>query len=332
MRSLSLIIPGLLPIPAGIQAGDLPDIPCLNRLLSRSDRQSAPHDYADILAHIAGIDTPLPLATLRYQYDTGQSAAQYCLCADPVHLAPGRDGMVLFASGHFSLQQAEVAALSATIKPLLKESGYRLETPALNRWYLLSEQPFGITSSALYNVTGGNIGEHLPAQREWRQLFNELQMLLHECDVNQAREARGELPINSLWFWGESDMPALESPDSEKSANWFTHEACAAGLANQLQHACYAEPDCRQALAATANGDVNVVFDRLPASGGCADATSWLAFLEHLEADWCRPLYQALASGRLQELRLYLPGYVHVIRRRYLLRFWRQSKNVLLRQ
>lgn len=332
MSVFTLIIPDLLPIPAGIQAGDLPITPCLNRLLSRSDRQSAPHDYADMLALIAGIQSPLPLATLRYRHDTGQSTEQYCLCADPVHLAPGRDGMVLFDSGHFSLQQAELAALSAAIKPLLKASGYRLETPALNRWYLLSKQPFGITTSALYNVAGGDIGQHLPAQRGWRQLFNELQMLLHECDVNQARETRGELPINSLWFWGESDMPTLESPDNEKSATWFTHEACAAGLANQLQHTCYVEPDCQQALAAVANGNVNVVFDRLPASGGCADAASWLAFLDHLETGWCRPLYQALANGRLQELRFYLPGYVHVFRRRHLLRFWRQSKNVLLRQ
>ncbi|MEX0828277.1 MAG: hypothetical protein WD005_04930 [Haliea sp.] len=332
MRSLSLIIPDLLPIPAGIQSRDLPITPCLNRLLSRSDRQSAPHDYADMLAHIAGIDTTLPIAALRYQNDSQRIPQEYCLCADPVHLAPGREGMVLFDSGHFSLQQAEVAALSAAIAPLLKESGYRLETPVPDRWYLLSEQPFGITSSALYNVAGGDIGMHLPTEREWRQFFNELQMLLHECEVNQARETRGELPINSLWFWGEGDMPALESPGKEKSATWFTHEACAAGLANQLQHACHAQPDCQQALAAVANGNVNVVFDRLPASGGCADAASWLAFLEHLETDWCGPLYHALQSGRLQVLKLYLPGYMHVIRRRDLLRFWRQSKNMLLRQ
>ncbi|MCB1639923.1 MAG: hypothetical protein KDI15_13865, partial [Thiothrix sp.] len=33
----------------------------------------------------------------------------------------------------------------------------------------------------------------------------ELQMLLHQHPVNQARERQGQLPVNSLWLWGLND-------------------------------------------------------------------------------------------------------------------------------
>jgi len=37
----------------------------------------------------------------------------------------------------------------------------------------------------------------------WHQLFNEIQMLLFSHPVNEAREVRGELPVNSVWLWAE---------------------------------------------------------------------------------------------------------------------------------
>jgi hypothetical protein len=45
------------------------------------------------------------------------------------------------------------------------------------------------------------------AGREWRVLFNELQVLLHAHPVNAARIARGRLPINALWLWGAGSLP-----------------------------------------------------------------------------------------------------------------------------
>lgn len=326
MRSISLIIPGLLPIPAGIEARDLPATPYLSRLLSRSDLQFAPHDYAGILARIAGIDLPLPLANLRYQSDTGQSATQYCLCADPVHLAPGREGMVLFDSGHFSLQETEVAALGATIKPLLKESGYRLETPASSRWYLLSEQPFGITSGELYNVAGGDIGTHLPVQRQWRQLLNELQMLLHDCEVNQTREARGELPINSLWFWGESGVVAPQVQRQARADIWFTDEPIAVGLAAHIGARHEFVADAKTALTAvSASASVRVIVPTGSDALHLDDPARWLDHVNLLETNWCKPLCTALQRNQFQQLVLLLSGAAFRSTPWKMRRFWRRA-------
>src|SRR5690606_8825931 len=40
------------------------------------------------------------------------------------------------------------------------------------------------------------------------KLMNEIQMQLHECDINDLRASRGELPVNSVWFWGVGNVPA----------------------------------------------------------------------------------------------------------------------------
>ena len=37
----------------------------------------------------------------------------------------------------------------------------------------------------------------------------EAQMILHEHEINVAREERGDLPINSLWLCGGGTVPAV---------------------------------------------------------------------------------------------------------------------------
>src|SRR5690606_8904565 len=52
---------------------------------------------------------------------------------------------------------------------------------------------------------------HLPegqAGRRWRALLTEAQVILHAHRWNQQRIARGDAPINSLWFWGAGMLPA----------------------------------------------------------------------------------------------------------------------------
>jgi hypothetical protein len=55
------------------------------------------------------------------------------------------------------------------------------------------------------------------AGRPWRQLVNELQMLWFTHPVNQARQARGLAPVNSLWLFGgaTSDQLKRQPPPGE---------------------------------------------------------------------------------------------------------------------
>ena len=41
----------------------------------------------------------------------------------------------------------------------------------------------------------------------WYKLLNEIQMFMHQHEVNQQRMQSGLLAINSLWFWGAGSRP-----------------------------------------------------------------------------------------------------------------------------
>jgi hypothetical protein len=63
----------------------------------------------------------------------------------------------------------------------------------------------------------------------WRTRMNEIQMLLHDHPVNQAREARGERAINGLWCWGGGKL--LATPIDQKFSNAIGRLALLRGVA-----------------------------------------------------------------------------------------------------
>ena len=62
-----------------------------------------------------------------------------------------------------------------------------------------------ITTSPLQQVAWCDAKLHQPQGADalrWQRIVTEVQMLLYAHPLNQAREARGELLVNSLWLWG----------------------------------------------------------------------------------------------------------------------------------
>jgi hypothetical protein len=47
----------------------------------------------------------------------------------------------------------------------------------------------------------------------WYKLMNEMQMFMHQHEINQDRLESDLLPINSLWFWGAGDLAKLNETD-----------------------------------------------------------------------------------------------------------------------
>ena len=46
---------------------------------------------------------------------------------------------------------------------------------------------------------------------DYRGLVSEIEMALHDHDVNRHREARGLQPLNCLWLWGGGFAPEQET-------------------------------------------------------------------------------------------------------------------------
>ncbi|MDZ7736772.1 MAG: hypothetical protein U5P41_12255 [Gammaproteobacteria bacterium] len=330
MQSITFIIPDLLPSPAAITENDLPDCQTLVRLLARADRKTCSRDYYQLLFDLFGMniadDADQPIAPLGYFAESG-AGTEYCLRADPVHLSASGEGVVLLDNFMIGLQAQEAGDIAVDLQPYLDEVGGRLYTPHPGRWYITFAEPPRIQTTPLPQVLGRDVSTALPAgpdRTRWRQLFNELQMVLHTSAVNEKREKRGMLAVNSLWFWGLGTLPPKGHAEFDAC---FSDDPFVRGLA--VLHDIPAAPlpvsaaELREQAGAAEH--ILVSDDRARQYQSYGDAPGWLGYVMALESDWLQPLDSALRRGRLNRLELSTGGMMFSYRRRHQWRLWRRE-------
>ncbi len=256
--------------------------------------------------------TTLPVAALTRQADCNDAAGALWLRADPAYVRADMATARLLACGEFGLSAEECEALLRPLKPLFGDSGFPIDAPAPSRWYLRA--PAGAQLPAFTppeQAFGDDLRLHLPEGNEgrrWRSLLNEAQIVLHNHPLNAQRIARGQLPVNSLWFWGAGSLPQwIKTP----LARVLTGEAVLAALAAQASCAVLAPR--ADALAGFAGETLLDLDDP--------------AVLATLAQDWLPAVQQALAQGHVDLLQL---RFVDGARARYRhadrWRFWRRVR------
>jgi hypothetical protein len=117
----------------------------------------------------------------------------------------------LMACGDLGLSSEEGDELARALRPLFGDAGFPLEATRPARWYLRCPLESRLPAFAdPRDVLGDDLMRHLPRgdnERQWRGLFNEAQVILHNHPVNLRRVQRGQVPANSLWFWGSGKLP-----------------------------------------------------------------------------------------------------------------------------
>jgi hypothetical protein len=305
---LTLLIPGLAgpvsdrPITDYIQARPV----ALDRLLSRSTVQPVPHAGMEaVLCQLFGVsaDGDLPVAPLCYLADRGVPPTGYLLRADPVHLRADQSRLRLFESHSFFITQDEADALVGSINEFNAALGWQLSAVCPQRWYLSLPAAPALQTSTPAQVAGRDIDAFLARGNDaarWHALINELQMLLHDHPVNQAREQRGEPVINSLWLWGGGVLPA--SVRAEPDAV-YADDVLAQGLARHAGVGGHAVPEYVGDLLSDDSGRHRLlVLDGLAWPAHYNDIEGWLVQLGQLERTWFMPLLIALNSGHIGSL------------------------------
>lgn len=171
---------------------------------------SPPHERA--LAHARGWrgrDGAWPFAAHAAQADGIAVGDAAWGLATPVHWHVGRDHVVLSDPDALNLGEAESRALFDAARGLFESEGLRIEWGAPTRWYLAHDSLDDLACASPDRVIARPIEPWLRPEpgsearsRLVRRLQSELQMLLYPHPVNEAREQRGELPVNSFWLSG----------------------------------------------------------------------------------------------------------------------------------
>jgi hypothetical protein len=341
-RNLTLVVPGLFGATRRFDISASADselrLPALETFLARADHhaQAGQGTEARVFA-LFGVEpeegADSPVAAVTRVLDLGIIDNGWWLRADPVHLVPDRDRLVLHDSQSFDLTQDEATRLAAELGESYAADGWILKAPRPGRWYLKPPLAPRLSTTPLPEVVGRDIHPYLPQGRDgkaWRTLLNELQILLHTAQVNGEREQAGKPPVNSLWFWGGGRLPKV------RPAKWsqvWSLEPVSLGLA-RLCEIPVAAPAASflawQRQAATQSGDAHlVVLDDARASLQYGDRARWQEVIRRLEGDWFVPMLAALGSRQLQSLTLLdETGPAYELTPRGARRWWRWRRRV----
>jgi len=328
---VEIVLPGFAGAPhPATERMSLPRLPALELLCARGRRrEAATGTLEDWLATAfeIGVET-LPAGALSAHGAGLPSAGQWAR-TDPVHLRLLREGMVLMPAAAFNLGAAEADALCASLNAHFSGT-LTLHAIRPEMWSARLDGLGAPIGRAPLALAGADVDRNLPGGPDaarWHALMNESQMLLHDHPVNEAREARGEPEVNSLWPWGGGPLP-----ESAASA-WQSVTADdpgALGLA-RLSRTRIGPASAQAAawLAHTADaGRHLLVLEALRTPRALGDSAALGEALAALEAVWFAPLLAALRADRIGMLTLHLPeaGQAIETTRGDLRRFWRRAR------
>ncbi len=130
------------------------------------------------------------------------------------HWAMGREHATLSDPQALQVRDDESRELMAAMRPFFEEDGLKLHPLTPTRW-LVEGAAMAQPTASLDRVLGRNVDPWLPSAQDarlLRRLQNEMQMLLYPHPVNEARQQRRELAINSLWFSGTGSLAGATRP------------------------------------------------------------------------------------------------------------------------
>ena len=331
MVTLDVVVPDLLSCmqhalqERGQTAADLDRcLPATRQLLGLSTREDTGLSGGDIYQLLWWLCTgeqgagEVPVAAVHYQALAEAQSDKYYLQADPVHLAPGRDDLILtehFADG-LTLAQAE--AMVAEINQVLGEEHWRLLGTSAGHWFFELTQVPRLYCRATAEVLGRGVREFQPQGpdgAQWRGLINEIQMLLHSNSQNQERLMQGLAMVNSLWIWGPGRLPK-SAPQQVSKILTYESSLFVTGLAKIT--GAYAD-----ILGPMSSKDLEALLflsenpsDRVLMAGPNWDpqaGQSCFEYLQRLENDWLMPLTTVLKNNKALQVHFY-PGQDAVYR------------------
>lgn len=300
----------------------------LRKILTRADKKAVPVTgrHGLIFYLLSGdLQVSPPVAALRAIADNLQPDNDvYWLCADPVHLYPDLDHLLLFSDESFSPTPAQATQLVEELNQLFHEDGLEFIIGTHRHWYMRCQQAPDVSFAALDKVAGRNVLHFLPVgaeQATWRRYLNEIQMQMTVSNVNQQRAESAMPAVNSVWCWGGGKLP--ESTSSVIS-RVYTQQTFTRGLALHLQVDAASVPDSLEQAMFESTEQI-IEFPELPERD---DTQAIMQFLARLEHDYLPVLWNDIKQGKLDELVIYFAGQQFSFNRKAMRRWWRRPRQL----
>ena len=297
-------------------AGDQITDPGLRRWLSRATVRCADERKELLQSVLEALNLPYPdegLAALRMWGQTGDRPTVWIAAADPIYLEPRLDHLCLHALQGVSMPSADLRVIFDYLQERLAGSERYGFARIGSCGYVRADQPMTTAREPSYVIDQRLPNEYMPSGDEsgtYHSLRSEVEMALHDHEMNERRDALGLLPVNSLWLWGGGFAPQQET---EAHPPLFANDPLLKGYWFSKTGVVDNWPD---GIAACLDASV-AGFVALPIAG--EDDSNWVeACLIELR--------DALNSGRLSRVKLLLAdGYVVDIVKSDRWKIWRRN-------
>jgi hypothetical protein len=235
------------------------------------------------------------------------------LHAEPIHLAVGMKEVTLVPlTFTASLTKEERDALSTRLQEHITNEGFELRPTASSEWLVGSTRPFNVQSVCTEYAMRSEWNAVLPkgeGSGHIRRLMTELQMLLHDHPINEARALRNVPSVNALWLWGSGVAAAARKAGKS--------------------HACFGDNDYLRGICSVNGWNAPSYDVSVDAAIGQAkqDQTTVFVLTNLLAADfdtrWLAPAVAALKRDAISRLELVIDEWHLTIDRWQLRKFWR---------
>ena len=149
------------------------------------------------------------LAALRFWGQTGERSGAWMTAADPVHLETRLNDLRLHAIGDNDLSLTDIRALFDHLQDTIGSENVAFAR--LGHFAYLRGAADMASAKVSSQLVHGRLLEDVRPRGEGSEshdrLLSEMQMSLHEHEINNNRERLGRPVINSLWLWGGGSAP-----------------------------------------------------------------------------------------------------------------------------
>lgn len=210
--------------------------PALERILAFGKQRLVPSQSPNHLRYqlfSAKGSGQLSVAALTHADDCGDlpEAGSYWLRADPVTMRADMTQVFTTSCGFADLDEAERGEINRIVVAALRHEGISATDCQNGHWCFALDAPPGFEFMPLHQALGLDVAEALPSSPEaipWKRLLTEIQVDLHQSEVNARRRASGLQEINSVWFWGGGTLPDIEETVFDSV---FSNDPVSRGLA-----------------------------------------------------------------------------------------------------
>ncbi len=278
----------------------------LKKLLSKSQKQpinelqtwlcnkyNLPDDYdnsAYLMALAEGIAS------------TKDNEASLWLRADPVMLSATHNGIVCRGNRVLDLTSEERDSLKSLINDYFIESSIVLEFSNSRQGFIKYQKNTGCEFTPLCDVVGQDISHRLPTGENmvfWNGLLTELQMLLHNCDVNRQRMDKGKPTISGLWLWGQTQCPNLPKPNSV-AQTLYTDDSSLSGALDKPTNIQQLASNFE--ISSLSDADITIYVSEIQEAYSQNDLEGWQRLYQQWVENWLIPAIESIDNNNLSEI------------------------------